>query len=444
MLRFLNQPKGMIVLGFTEVFERLSYYTLSALLVLYASAPVAQGGLGWSNEESLLLMGKYTLAAFTVPLLGGYIADRFFGAFRAAVIGGIMITMGHTVMYFSNHGLSYFYIALALVVCGTALFKPSMPALLGRLYSPTDDRRAGGFNLYYMCINIGGMLAGFSAGILLQRYGYQVALASAGIGMALGLATFWFGREHLSRYHSKNIVEAVTNKLESISPAHKKALVYLLFSFVFYAIWAIVYNIVNSGTLTLYIEQFTNKTVLGYDIPTTFFSSLEPIGIVMFAPIVNGVLAYFIGKKKPIHFFSQMKFALLLTFIGIAFFTYLTKITQSVPMGIKPFGYLSISIFILITSLSELLISPVMMSAISVLSPQKYSTSFQALYLSVIGVMGLVAGKIGAISIGKPYETFYTLSVVTLIGLILFVIVNKVMIRAALNAAQELEKHKAQ
>src|SRR5437870_4034982 len=115
MSSYMNQPKGMIVLGFTEIFERLSYYTLAALLVLYASAPVLQGGLGWSKESALLLMGKYSLAAFTVPLLGGYIADKFLGAFRAAVIGGIMITAGHTVMYFSNYGLSFFYTALVFV-----------------------------------------------------------------------------------------------------------------------------------------------------------------------------------------------------------------------------------------------------------------------------------------------------------------------------------------
>jgi len=442
MFSFLDQPKGMLVLGFTEIFERLSYYTLASLLVLYASASVSDGGLGWTKEAALLLMGKYTLAAFTVPLLGGFLSDKFFGPFKASIMGGLLITAGHTVMYFSDHGISYFYTALFLVVIGTALFKPSMPTLLGLLYSPTDNRRSGGFNLYYMCINIGGMVAGFSAGLLLQYFGYQVALASAGVGMLLGLITFILGKKHLVTYHTVNIVKTAVDSVESITKTHKKALFYLLFSFIFYAIWAIVYNIVNSGTLYIYIENYTQKTVFGYDIPTTFFSSLEPIGIVIFAPIVTAVLTYFIRRKTPIHFFSQMNFALLLGFIAIAYFTYLTKISQHAGLETKPFGYLSISLFILIISLSELLISPVIMSAISVLSPKKFRTSFQALYLAVVGLMGLAAGKIGAISLSKPYETFYTVSILTLIGCVVFAIMNKVMVRAATKAAHEFEHHK--
>ncbi len=444
MLRFINQPKGMIIIGFTEIFERLSYYTLASLLVLYASATVSDGGLGWTKEASLLLMGKYTLAAFTMPLIGGYLVDKFFGPYRASVIGAIMIMCGHALLYFSNLSIGYFYAALALVVGGTALFKPSMPTMLGLLYSPTDERRAGGFNLYYMCINIGGMIAGFLGGILLQAFGYQIALSSAGFGMALGLVIFVSGSKHLVTKHSVNIIKTAIDKVEAITASHKKALIYLLLSFGFYAIWAVVYNLVNSGTLYIYIQNYTQKTIFGYDIPTAFFASLEPIGIVIFAPLVTGILAYFVKKKKPIHFFTQMNFAVFLAFVAIAYFTYLTKISQQAGFDTKPFSYLSISVFILIISLSELLISPVMMAAISVLSPAKYRTSFQALYLAVIGLMGLAAGKIGAISLTKPYETFYTVSLLALAGVVLFTIVNKVMIRAAMNAANEFEYHKVQ
>src|SRR5687767_4275873 len=108
----LNQPRGMFIIGCTEIFERLSFYTLAAILVLYAAAPIADGGLGWSKESSLLLMGKFTLAVFTVPLIGGFIADHYIGPYRAAILGGIMIATGHGIIYFANHGISYFYTAL--------------------------------------------------------------------------------------------------------------------------------------------------------------------------------------------------------------------------------------------------------------------------------------------------------------------------------------------
>ena len=103
------QPKGMYVLGFTELFERMSYYTLSFLLVLYASDSVAKGGLGWSKERALMLVGYYTLAAYTLPLLGSFLADKAIGTFRSALLGAVLIIAGHSCMMLSNHeNLFYF------------------------------------------------------------------------------------------------------------------------------------------------------------------------------------------------------------------------------------------------------------------------------------------------------------------------------------------------
>jgi len=438
MSTFLNQPKGMIILGFTEIFERMSYYTLASLLVLYASASISNGGLGWTKEASLLLVGKYTLAAFTAPLLGGYLVDKFIGPFKASVLGGILITIGHSIMYFSNHGMIFFYLALLLVVTGTAFFKPSMPTLLGLLYSPSDSRRSVGFNIYYMCINIGSMIAGFSAGILLQHFGFQVALASAGIGMILGLITFLMGQKHLITSHTINRVQASTHLIKALSKTHKKALFYLLLSFIFYAIWALVASLESSGTLLIYIENYTQKTIFGYDIPTTFFSSLEPLGIIIFTPFVSFILAYAIAKKKPIHFFTQMAYGLILTFIAILYFTYLTYIAQSPSLDTKPFHFMGISGFILLISLSEIFISPVAMSAISILSPEKFRTSFQALNLSLVGFMGLGASTLGAISLTKPFQIFFILTIVTLIGTSIFLTLKNKMVQTAHKTQTEL------
>lgn len=446
-----KQPTGMYILGFTEIFERLSYYTLAFLLVLYASDSIEKGGLGWSKEEALSLVGFYTLAAYTLPLVGGFIADKFLGTFRAAVFGALLIIIGHICMAFSApSGLVFFYTALALVATGTAFFKPSMPTLLGRLYHPTDTNREGGFNLYYMGINIGAMLAGFNSGTLLQHFGYHVALASAGVGMILGLLVFLLGKKHLVLdnalpHHAIAMGEASQQQVARIhySSHYKKALSYLMLSFVFFAIWAIVYNLAISGTLTIYIENFTNKTVFNYDIPTTFFMSLESIGIIIAAPTLTFIFAKMAEKKKPVHFFSQMNISIFVTFIGISYFTYLTFVAQHVTVGEKPFHYMGIGLFILAISVSEVLMSPVMMSSISLLSPDKYKTLFQAFYLTVFGVTGIIASKIGAISLKSPFETFLSVTVLILVNLAVFTLVRRKMVTTARFAAAELEKEES-
>lgn len=443
-----KQPRGMYILGFTEIFERLSYYTLAFLLVLYASESIEKGGLGWSKESALSLVGVYTLGAYTLPLLGGLIADKFLGTFRAAVLGALMIIAGHACMAFSSPDhLAFFYTALALVASGTAFFKPSMPTLLGRLYRPTDTNREGGFNLYYMGINVGAMLAGFSSGTLQQHFGYHTALASAGVGMVLGLIVFLAGKKHLvtdsgvpQHALSMNADETSQNLQKVHSSHYKKAFYYLMLSFVFFAIWAIVYNLAISGTLAIYIENFTNKTVFNYDIPTTFFMSLESVGIIVSAPLLTFLFAKLAQKKKPVHFFSQMSFAVFVAFLGIAYFTYLSYIAQHVPAGQKPFHFIGIALFILSVSVSEVLMSPVMMSSISLLSPDKYKTLFQAFYLTVFGVTGLIASRLGAISLEHPVPVFAGVSVLILISLIAFLGLRKKMVTVARFAAAELEQ----
>lgn len=438
-----RQPKGLYVLGFTEVFERLSYYTLSYLLVLYASDSVAKGGLGWTKEDALKLMGYYTLAAFALPVVGGFLADKFLGTFRAAILGAILIICGHALMLFVEASrIEYFYGALALVASGTAFFKPSMPTLLGRLYKAKDEQRTGGFNLYYMGINIGAMTAGFSSGLLLQHFGYHIALASAGVGMLLGLIVFLAGQKYLvtdSQVAKLGPAAALHGPALELSPMHRKALGFLAISFVFYFIWAIVYNLVISGTLSVYIQNYTDKVVFGYDIPTPFFSSLEAIAIVIAAPLLTFLMTKCAKRDRPIHFFTLMSWAVFLGFLAVGYFTYLTHVAQAnITEGAHPFSVFGISIFIIVVGVSEVLISPVMMSAISLLSPLKYRTFFQALYLLVIGVTGVVASQLGAISLHHPYQTYLTLTLVVCIAYALFALLRKRMVTVAMKAAQEM------
>jgi len=439
----LQQPKGMYVLAFTELFERLSYYTFSFLLVLYAAAPVVKGGLGWKEADALNLMGTYTFAAFSLPILGGFFADRILGVFRAAIMGAVLIVIGHCCMYFSSaNSIGYLYLALSLVSLGTAFFKPSMPTLLGLLYGPNDSRRASGFSYYYVGINLGAMIAGILAGVMMSAWGYRIALASAGVTMIIGVVILLIGRKHLVILPPAGLIHtgapASRHAVKPLSPVLKKALLYLFLAFAFFGVWSFIYNIGISGTLSLYIEEYTDRTILGYTIPTPFFQSLESLGIIIFTPLLTWYLGRRALRGKEVHFFTQMNMALFIISIGIAYLAYISKEAAShIVPGETPFIYYQMIGFILSISLSEIMISPVMMAAISILSPLRFSAIMQAFYLLVIGVTGKLAGYVGGYSLQDPFTVFLTVAAISTVAAVIFYLLRQKMMDIADAAALE-------
>ncbi|HNM52150.1 MAG TPA: oligopeptide:H+ symporter, partial [Candidatus Obscuribacter sp.] len=161
-----GHPPGLSVLFFTELWERFSYYGMRAILVLYMTASLANGGLGFSVEKSSEIYGNYTASVYLVSIFGGLLADHFLGPRRAILIGGIIIALGHFTMAFPS---TYaFFTGLVLIVMGTGFLKPNISTMVGKLYPPGDPRRDSGFSIFYMGINIGATLAPFACGYLAQ------------------------------------------------------------------------------------------------------------------------------------------------------------------------------------------------------------------------------------------------------------------------------------
>ena len=215
----LRQPAGLRALFLTELWERFSYYGLRGLLILYMTAAVGEGGLGFDTATAGAIYGIYSGLVYLACLPGGWIADRFIGAQRATWYGGILILSGHLCLAapISNT----FVLGLSLVILGTGLLKPNISTMVGQLYTADDPRRDGGFSIYYMGINLGAFLAPLVCGWLalgmpfrgmLRHAGLAPELAwhwgfgAAAIGMALGLFFYWHGRSNFSR--------------QSLRPAH--------------------------------------------------------------------------------------------------------------------------------------------------------------------------------------------------------------------------------
>jgi POT family proton-dependent oligopeptide transporter len=210
--RFFGHPLALATLFFAEMWERFSYYGMRALLILFMTASVENGGLGFDTAKAATLYGLYTALAYLSGLPGGWVADKLIGQRKAVFLGGIVIMAGHISL--ALHGLTAFYAGLILVIIGTGLLKPNMSSLVGSLYSPEDTRRDAGFSVYYMGVNLGAMLAPLACGYLAQSEGFKAWLSQSGfnpvnswhwgfgaaaVGMGFGLIQFAMGWKNLGR-----------------------------------------------------------------------------------------------------------------------------------------------------------------------------------------------------------------------------------------------------
>src|SRR5439155_544158 len=176
---------GLSTLFFTEMWERFSFYGLKALLILFMTAAVTQGGLGFTDQRAGNVIGWYGFGVYASAIVGGLLADKVFGQYRSVLLGGIIIALGHFSMAIPT--VPTFYLGLCLIVVGTGLLKPNASTMVGALYDEDDARRDAGFSIFYVGINVGAFVAPLIVGTLGQKVDWHVGFACAGVGMVLGL-----------------------------------------------------------------------------------------------------------------------------------------------------------------------------------------------------------------------------------------------------------------
>jgi POT family proton-dependent oligopeptide transporter len=209
--RFFGHPKGLATCFFTEMWERFSYYGMRALLILFMTAPIATGGLGFDTAKAGPIYALYVSSVYLLSLPGGWLADRILGLRPAVFVGGVIIMSGHICLAIPS--ITAFYLGLCLIAMGTGLLKGNVSALVGTLYTPQDLRRDAGYSIYYMGINTGAFIAPLITGWLAQSDSFKGLLASMGIeanaswhwgfgaaaiGMFFGLVQYTVGGKYLS------------------------------------------------------------------------------------------------------------------------------------------------------------------------------------------------------------------------------------------------------
>ena len=207
---FFGHPRGLSTLFFTEMWERFAYYGMRAILILFMTASVATGGLGFDVAKAGAIYGTYVALVYMLSLPGGWVADKILGLRRSVLYGGVLIMCGQLCL--AMPGSSLFYPGLAFIIFGTGLLKPNVSVIVGELYTAEDLRRDSGFSIFYMGINLGAFISPLIVGTLAQSPWFKGVLSSIGIapetswhwgfgvgaiGMFCGLIQYVMGWKHL-------------------------------------------------------------------------------------------------------------------------------------------------------------------------------------------------------------------------------------------------------
>jgi len=389
-----GHPVGLYVLFFTEMWERFSYYGMRAILVLYLVAETVgdNAGLGWSNAEALALYGWYTMLVYVASIPGGWIADKFLGQKKSVLYGGILLVAGHSILAVEE--MWAFYSGLGLIIAGVGMLKPNISTMVGGLYKQGDIRRDKGFTIFYIGINIGAFLSSLIVGYVGEVYGWHYGFGLAGIGMALGLIQYLAGQKHL-RYvgnylgKSKNEEEKAAMK-RPLTKVEKDRIIVLFISFLLVIVFWGAFEQAG-GLMNIYAKENTNRVLLGWEIPASWFQSLNAMFIIFLG---TTVAAYWARRKlKGKISTSLFKMIIGLIIMGTGFFFMSAASAQFESTGASAMYWLVLAY--LFHTVGELCISPVALSYITKLAPLKYASIMMGVYFAMTGFGNKLAGLLG-------------------------------------------------
>ncbi|MGO2996503.1 MAG: peptide MFS transporter [Moraxellaceae bacterium] len=493
----MGHPAPLRSLFFTEMWERFSYYSIRPLLVLFMVATVSSGGFGFDEVTASAIYGIFAGSLYLAAVPGGWLADNWLGQERALWWGSIVIALGHLCIALSAmFGMTLFFVGLICIVLGSGLFKTCISVMVGALYPKGDARRDGGFTLFYMGINIGALLAALIVGVFKEKGMWHVGFGVGGLGMLVSLLTYRFiARKNLTRYAQAKGVDAeweqsndqyknigrwvggfiallvaavllISTGMVSFNPEMVAeymtyiiaAVVILYFAIMFISPrldktdklrLLICFILIIGSTLfwssfeqqptsfNLFADRYTDLNVMGFEIPSIWFQSLNPLFILILAPIVS-IIWVKLGNRglEPS---SMAKFALgmLLAAAGFALMIFASKSILASGAGLASPLWLVGSLLLL--TLGELALSPVGLSSMTKLAPKGMQGQMMGLFFASIAMGNLVAAFFGGHVSADKIEGLPTLFTTMTIFLVVSAVILLVLAKPINNMLQKSE-----
>ena len=437
--QIFGHPAGLFVLFFTEMWERFSYYGMRAILVLYLVAKTTEDnpGLGWTDGEALALYGWYTMLVYVASIPGGWIADNFLGQKKSVLYGGILLVAGHGIL--SIEEMWAFYSGLGLIIAGVGMLKPNISTMVGGLYEQGDIRRDQGFTIFYIGINIGAFLSSLIVGYVGEVHGWHYGFGLAAIGMALGLIQYLVGQKYLKHVGNNlntfgNVEEkAAMNK--PLTKIEKDRIVVLLISFLLVIVFWGAFEQAG-GLMNIYASEKTDRMLLGWEVPASWFQSLNAMFIIFLG---TSVAAYWARRKlKGKVSTSLFKMIIGLIIMGTGFFFMSAAAGQYQSNGASAMYWLVLAY--LFHTMGELCISPVALSYITKLAPVKYASLMMGVYFAMTGFGNKLAGLLGEASETLGEFTIFTGIAVFCVGFGLLVLIFRKKLEHLTHGAEDNER----
>ena len=480
---FLGHPKGLVTLFLTEMWERMSFYGMRGLLVLFMTREVLEGGLNLDPVTAMAIYGVYGASVYFLCVPGGWVADKIFGAQKTVLYGAIIITLGHYVLAIPSE--KTFFLGLVLVSVGTGLLKPNISTIVGQLYKPDDLRIDSGYTIFYMSINIGSMLGYLVCGYLGEKVGWHWGFGAAGLGMTFGVIQYIFTKSSLgdaglnptldvgedsSKYFSIFSIGSIALfiavasaflGLWTIDPLQlNQLIVYLILTVaIFYFVYLYLFAKLNQAergnismllllfigsvlfwagfdqggsSLNLFAKDYTDLFIFGWEMPATFLQVANPLMVVIFAPFFA---AFWINLgKRNLDLETPQKFALGCFLMAIGFFVMIFGV--EIALENEKAGVKWLLLTYLFHTLGELCLSPVGLSATAKYSPKRYKGQMMGIwFLSsslAAGLAGLLASKSFESGLSSMPDLFNQIILALVVVGIVLIIANK-FVKASTN-----------
>ena len=473
---FFGHPIGLRTLFLTEMWERMSYYGMRALLVLYMTGAATgfNPGLGWSQVEAQAIYGIYSGMVYFMVVPGGWIADNILGHQKAVLIGALIIALGHFTLAIPIE--QTFFLGLIFVVLGTGLLKGNISTIVGQLYEGQDDKRDSGYTIFYMSINIGSTLGFLICSYLGEKIGWHWGFGAAGIGMTFGVIQYIKHRHLLgdAGMHPNEMPDKkrlkYTNYLKvslvamfvvigagllgffvidprffaeqfayfltiiaglyfiylflfaGLNAAERKNLILLFLLFIGAAAFWSGFD-QSAGSLNIFARDYTDLSVAGYVIPVGWLQFANPVIVVLFAPIFAGIWAQL--ARMNLDPSLPFRFAIGLLFMALSFFIMI--IAVNIAIESSPVGMQWLLLTYLFQTWGELALSPIGLSAFSRYGPKRYMGQMFGLWFLASAIGGVLAGLLGGEALDGGLETispifefmiqYYLIIAAALIGL---------------------------
>ena len=322
----LGHPKGLFLLFGTEMWERMSYYGMRGIFVLYLVAFAAN--FGWDmayfgidptaadaqdqltkalNKNELGILGVYAFWVYVTPVLGGWIADNRWGQRKAIIVGGLLMAAGQFSLgtphqFIPGLEVEFLYLGLFLLIMGNGFFKPNISTMVGDLYEEGDKRRDAAFTIFYMGINLGSILGYFVVGTIGEKINYQYGFLVAGIGMILGvilqlsMSKKFLGDVGVEPAAKKSTGSEAASKQPLTTEERDRVKVILIMSFFTIIFWLGFEQ--AAGSMNLFAKQKTDLVMFGFEIPASWLQSVNPIFVILFAPMFAAMWLK-MGEAEP-------------------------------------------------------------------------------------------------------------------------------------------------